>query len=108
MGAIQVTSSRKGAKSRKHDLKSRSTRTKAQTRVDRMRNAIQSDMHRSRIITWGPLRTIGLTHDARKNRCPEMILVGEDVGHYDAALMMPIAMPTSPADCVISPQEGSC
>src|SRR5262249_5975951 len=33
MGAIQVTSSRKGAKSRKHGLKSRSTRTKARARV---------------------------------------------------------------------------
>jgi GAF domain-containing protein len=33
MGAIQVTSSRKGAKSRKHGLKSRSTGTKARARV---------------------------------------------------------------------------
>jgi signal transduction histidine kinase len=33
MGAIQVTSSRKGAKSRKHGLKSRSTRTQARARV---------------------------------------------------------------------------
>jgi GAF domain-containing protein len=33
MGAIQVTSSRKGAKSRKHGLKSRSIRTKARARV---------------------------------------------------------------------------
>jgi len=33
MGAIEVASSRKGAKSRKHGLKSRSTRTKARARV---------------------------------------------------------------------------
>jgi hypothetical protein len=33
MGAIQVTSSRKGAKSRTHGRKVRSTRTKATTRV---------------------------------------------------------------------------
>src|SRR5262245_51657634 len=33
MGAIQVTSSRKGAKGRKHGLKNRSTRTKATARV---------------------------------------------------------------------------
>jgi two-component system, NtrC family, sensor kinase len=37
MGAIQVTSSRKGAKSRTHGLKSRSTGTKVRTRVDRIR-----------------------------------------------------------------------
>src|SRR5262245_60704545 len=37
MGAIQVTSSRKGAKSRKHGLKSRSTRTKARARVGQVR-----------------------------------------------------------------------
>src|SRR5262245_10270744 len=39
MGAIQVTSSRKGAKSRKHGLKSRSTGTKVRTRIGRGRNA---------------------------------------------------------------------
>src|SRR5262249_4706328 len=39
MGAIQVTSSRKGAKSRKHSLKSRSTGTKVRTRIGRGRNA---------------------------------------------------------------------
>jgi hypothetical protein len=38
MGAIQVTSSRKGAKSRTHGRKSRSTRTKAKTRVGQVRN----------------------------------------------------------------------
>ena len=37
MGAIQVTLPRKGAKSRKHGLKSRSTGTKTKTRVDQVR-----------------------------------------------------------------------
>src|SRR5262249_45077428 len=37
MGAIQVTSSRKGAKSRTHGYKSRLTGTKAETRVSRLR-----------------------------------------------------------------------
>jgi hypothetical protein len=37
MGATQVTSSRKGAKSRKHGLKSRSTGTKARTPVSPIR-----------------------------------------------------------------------
>jgi GAF domain-containing protein len=37
IGAIQVTLSRKGAKSRKHGLKSRSTGTKTKTRVDQVR-----------------------------------------------------------------------
>ena len=39
MGAIQVTSSRRGAKSRKHGFKSRSTGTKVRTRIGRGRNA---------------------------------------------------------------------
>src|SRR5262249_34460710 len=45
MGAIQVTSSRKGAKSRKHGLKSRSTRTKARARVGQVRKP-RTDLER--------------------------------------------------------------
>jgi len=45
MGAIQVTSSRKGAKSRKHGLKSRSIRTKARARVVEVRKP-RTDLER--------------------------------------------------------------